>query len=72
MLNPNVGTQDKFIRTLIAVGLALLSYFNVLTGTWGLVALGVAVVLLLTGTFRFCPLYRLLGIRTCPAPSTKK
>lgn len=72
MLNPNVGTQDKFIRTLIAVGLALLSYFNVLTGTWGLVALGVAVVLLLTGTFRFCPLYRLLGIRTCPAPATKK
>jgi hypothetical protein len=72
MLTPNVGTRDKFIRTLIAVGLALLSYFNVLTGAWGMAALGVAVVLLLTGTFRFCPLYRLLGVRTCPLPDGKK
>ena len=70
MLKPNVGTQDKFIRTLAAVLLALLSYFGILEGTWGMVALGIAVVLLLTGTFRFCPLYRLLGIRTCPVSNS--
>jgi hypothetical protein len=31
-------------------------------GSWGYVG----VVLVLTGAVRFCPLYRLLGVNTCP------
>jgi len=71
MFAPNVGNKDKFIRTTLALILALLAYAQVLTGPWGLVALGIAFVLIATGYLRFCPLYKLLGLRTCPAPPTK-
>ncbi|MFZ2990053.1 YgaP family membrane protein [Ideonella sp.] len=57
----NVGGIDRIAR--IAVGLLLLAL--TLTGTigvWG----WIGVVPLLTGVFRFCPVYPLLGVSTCP------
>lgn len=60
----NEGTPDRAIR--VIVGLAILSLTVIGPHTlWGLVG----AVPLLTGIFGFCPLYRLLGIRTCPASS---
>lgn len=56
----NVGGLDRVAR--IAVGLLLLSLVFVGPQTlWGLIGL----VPLLTGAFRFCPVYPLLGINTC-------
>ncbi len=62
-MKANVGGIDKILR--IVVGAALLSLVLFIEGNarwWGLVGL----VPLLTGLFNFCPLYTLLGIRTCP------
>ena len=57
----NVGTIDRVIR--IAVGIALLALVFVGPQTlWGLIG----IVPLLTAFVGFCPLYRLLGIRTTP------
>jgi len=59
----NVGGVDRIGR--IVVGAGLLSLLVFLEGNarwWGFVGL----VPLLTGIFGFCPLYTLLGIRTCP------
>ena len=61
---PNVGTADRIVRML--AGLGLLSLLVVLDGNarwFGLIGL----VTLLTAGIRFCPLYTLLGIRTCKA-----
>ena len=65
----NVGTADRLIR--IAAGLALI-LLPLLTSfaLWDsrLAAFGLPVVgavLVLTAIFRFCPLYRLFGLRTC-------
>ena len=61
-MTPNVGTADRIIRVL--VGLGLMSLVVVLDGNarwFGLIGL----VPLLTAGIRFCPLYTLLGIRTC-------
>ena len=58
----NVGGIDRALR--IVVGIAVLSLFFVLPGNaryFGLIGL----VPLLTGTFRFCPAYTLLGVSTC-------
>ncbi len=63
-MNPNVGTVDRVIRVLI--GLGLLSFFFILDGNarwFGLIGF----VPLLTAGIRFCPLYTVLGIRTCKA-----
>lgn len=58
----NEGTLDRVIR--VVLGLALLSLAFVGPKTW----IGfVGVVPLLTGIVGFCPLYRLVGIRTRPA-----
>ncbi len=55
----NEGTLDRGIRVLL--GFALLALVFVGPKTWlGLVG----VVPLLTGLVGFCPLYRLLGVRT--------
>lgn len=58
----NVGGFDRVLR--IVAGLILLTFAVVYQGDerwFGLIG----VVPLLTGLFRFCPAYRLLGMNTC-------
>ncbi len=55
----NIGTVDRALRVAVGVGLiaaTLLGYI----GLWG----WIGVVPLLTGTIKFCPLYRAVGITT--------
>jgi hypothetical protein len=57
----NVGGLDRILR--IVAGLALIAL--TLTGTigvWG----WIGVVPLVTGLFKFCPLYTVLGMNSCP------
>lgn len=63
----NLGTADKIIRVIIAAIVAILYFTNVITGTTGIVLLAVAALLLITSLVSFCPLYALLGLKTCPA-----
>jgi hypothetical protein len=59
----NEGTLDRTIRVL--AGLAILSLAFVGPKT----PLGfIGAVPLVTGLIGFCPLYRVLGISTCPVP----
>jgi hypothetical protein len=58
----NVGTIDRVLR--IVVGLALISIVFIGPQTpWG----WIGVVPLGTALLGYCPLYSLLGIKTCPA-----
>lgn len=60
-MKTNVGTVDRVLR--IGGGLALIALAATgIVGAWGYVG----VVPLLTGAMRFCPLYSVLGLRTCP------
>lgn len=65
-MKKNMGKADRIIRTLLAVAFATLYFTNVLGGTLGLVLVIVSGVFLLTSFLSFCPLYTLLGIKTCP------
>jgi len=59
-MNINVGSVDRILR--IVVGLALIALAATGTvGAWGYIG----VVPVLTGLFRFCPAYTLLGMNTC-------
>jgi hypothetical protein len=65
-MKANVGGVDRLLR--ILVGLGLLALVFILPGAerwWGLVGL----VPLLTGLVRFCPVYSLFGLNTCPRES---
>jgi hypothetical protein len=64
-MKKNMGKTDKGIRILIAMIIAALSYFNIITGTLEIVLLVLAIVFLATSLLNFCPLYTLFGINTC-------
>lgn len=58
----NEGMLDRALRTIL--GLVLLSLVFIGPQTlWGLIGL----IPLLTGLVGFCPVYRIFGLRTCPA-----
>lgn len=62
---PNVGSLDRALR--IGAGVVLLFLVAIQAiGLWGLVG----IVPLATGLLRYCPLYSVLGIRTCAARGT--
>lgn len=57
----NVGTADRVVR--VAAGLLLIGLAAAgIIGAWGYIG----IIPLLTGIFRFCPAYALLGISSCP------
>lgn len=65
----NMGRWDKILRFVLAVAIALLIYYDILTGPLAYVLIVVAIVFLLTSLTGFCPLYGVLGINSCKAKS---
>ena len=60
-MKANVGGFDRILR--IVLGLVLIGLAATGTvGLWGYIG----VVPVLTGLFRFCPVYPLIGLNTCP------
>lgn len=59
-MQTNVGGIDKISRIIAGVVLVALAATGTI-GAWG----WIGVIPLLTGLFNFCPLYTLLGIKTC-------
>ncbi len=65
----NVGKIDRLMRLILGVALMIVPFVTELA-LWdsaglkyGAVAVGV--VFAVTAVFRFCPLYRLVGMNTC-------
>ncbi len=65
-MKKNMSSADSIIRIVIAAILVTLFFAKVVTGTLGIILLVVAGVFVLTSLVRFCPLYTLVGISTCP------
>ena len=60
----NVGILDRLLRIgagVVLIGLAVAGWI----GPWGYLG----IIPLLTGLFRTCPVYTLLGLSTCPNPT---
>jgi hypothetical protein len=65
-MKKNMSNTDRIIRIVLALVLGALYFTNTVTGTIGLVLVVLAVVFLATSVIRFCPLYALFGLNTCP------
>lgn len=57
----NVGGIDRMIRIVLGLALIIAAAAGTIGG-WG----WLGVLVLASGVFSFCGLYRLLGISTCP------
>ncbi|ADH62246.1 MAG: YgaP family membrane protein [Deinococcota bacterium] len=60
---PNVGSTDRMVRYLLVVVFAVIALFFV-AGIWKWVFGLLAVVMLVTATTNFCPIWAALGINT--------
>jgi len=69
IMKNNMSSYDKLIRLGLSIVLIILYYKQVITGTFGIICLVVALLLTLTSLISFCPIYKILGISTC---KTKK
>ena len=64
-MTKNMGTADKGIRLLLAAIFVGLFMTKTVTGALGIVLLVVAGVFVLTSLVSSCPLYTLVGAKTC-------
>ncbi len=68
-MKKNMGSTDRIIRVILAVIMAVLYFTGTVTGTLGIVLLVLAVVFVLTSFLSFCPIYAIVGLKTCPMKS---
>ena len=61
-----MGAIDRIIRVIIAVVIGVLFQQGIITGMLATVLSVVAIIFLLTSVISFCPLYKLIGVNTCP------
>lgn len=60
-MGKNVGSIDRALRIIVGLGLIALVFVGPHT-PWG----WIGVILIATAFIGWCPLYSLLGLRTCP------
>ncbi len=63
-MKKNVGGIDSIIRTALGVVAALAGFFVPMSMGLRIVAFLIAVILLFTGIYGFCPIWFALGINT--------
>lgn len=63
-MDRNVGPEDRVVRIVVALGLALLIYLGVLQGVVGIIVGVVAAYLLISGLLARCIVYKAAGIDT--------
>ena len=69
-MRKNMGTADRTIRVLVAVGIGVLYFTGVVSGTVATVLAIFAVVFLLTSAAATCPAYLPFGLSTRKEPPT--
>ena len=63
-MKKNMNSADRIVRLLIAAGIVVLYFTNIITGILAVVLLVLAAVLMLAVFIGVCPLYSLFGIST--------
>lgn len=71
-MEKNMGVVDRVIRVVIAVVLAVLIALGTVKAVAAWVLGIIALILLVTGIVAFCPLYKVLGIRTLKEGGTSQ
>jgi len=68
-MSKNVGTIDRILRIILGLALLWLVFFSGMAafdnGWPKVLVLAVGVIMLATAGLRLCPIYSLLGLKTC-------
>ena len=63
-MDRNVGPEDRVVRIVVGLGLAVLAYLQVLPPIASYVLYALAAYLVLSGLFARCPLYKVVDVDT--------
>ena len=63
-MKKTVGTQDRAVRGVLAIGALIGAGLVGFTSGWGLILVAVVAIMLVTGASGYCPIYSALGIDT--------
>ena len=63
-MDRNVGPEDRVVRIVVGLGLAVLAYLQVLPPIASIVLYVLAAYLVLSGLFARCPLYKVVDVDT--------
>lgn len=63
-MSRNIGPEDRVVRIVVGIGLAVLIYLKTITGTAAIVTGVLAAYLLVTGLLARCIFYRMLDVDT--------
>ncbi len=71
-MKKNVGNGDRFLRIILGIIGVILALSGSFEGNlkWGLLVIGL--VMIVTSSMQFCPLYTIFGINTCKVKGKKK
>jgi hypothetical protein len=64
-MKSNIGIADKIIRIILGLAAYGLFVLGVTSGWVALTTVAVGTVFLLTAFVNICPLYKLIGMKTC-------
>jgi hypothetical protein len=64
-MSANVGSADRLIRIILGLALIALAFMSGIGPLGTTISAVIGIVLVVTAVARFCPLYRLIGVRTC-------
>lgn len=67
-MKQNMGTLDRLIRTIVAIGIGVLYFTGRISGTLAIILGIFAIVFLLTSFVGWCPAYIPLGLSTRKEP----
>jgi hypothetical protein len=61
----NLGSTDKVIRYILAIVAILIAMLSNVSGLTHAILIAFAVILIGTSLLSFCPLYAIVGLKTC-------
>jgi len=64
-MGKNVGSADKILRIVVGIALIAFALFGPADIAWKWVG-WIGVIPIVTALMGWCPLYSIVGIRTCP------
>ena len=64
-MKKNLGSTDKVIRYILAIVALFIGFLSGISGFLQGVFISVALILIGTSLLSFCPLYAIVGLKTC-------
>ena len=71
-MNKNEGNLDRIVRTILGITALTVAFaaLDVMNGAvFGIIVAAIGAILLISAAIGFCPMYKVIGLETCPLKS---